>query len=405
MIEPDAGRHAGAGVAVSDRADFFVRSTALSVLGVGAVVIGLSACHRAPPPAAAPALVASDVVHHEAGTGGADTLRYPVEVAARYSNVMSFRVSGKLIERTVRLGDAVRKDQVIARLDALDAQKQAASAHAALAAAEHRLLFTTQQLDRDQAQSAQNLIAANQLEQSQDAFAAAAAAREQLAAQLTLALNTLQYNTLVADHDGVITSENADTGQVVTAGQAIYGLAWTGDTDVNLDAAASDLGRIAVGQSASVVFTALSGQRFDARVREISPTADLQSRTYRVRLTLLHAGAAVHLGMTGDAVLAPVSVGAAEPTFKVPATALFHQGKEPALWVIRRADSTLELRPVTVRGYNERFAMVSRGLSDGDRIVVAGAHTVFAGERVDPVAPLFAQETDQGDVPATAVAK
>jgi RND family efflux transporter MFP subunit len=294
---------------------------------------------------------------------------------------------------------------VIARLDALDAQKQAASAHAALAAAEHRLLFTTQQLERDQAQSAQNLIAANQLEQSQDAFAGAAATREQLAAQLTIALNTLQYNTLVADRDGVITSENADTGQVVTAGQAIYGLAWTGDTDVNLDAAASDLARIAVGQSASVVFTALSGQRFDARVREISPTADLQSRTYRVRLTLLHAGAAVHLGMTGDAVLVPFSLAAAaEPMFKVPATALFHQGKEPAIWVIR-ADSTLELRPVAVRGYNERFAMVTRGLSDGDRIVVAGAHTVFAGERVDPVAPLFSRETDQGDVPAAAVAK
>ena len=158
--------------------------------------------------------------------------------------------------------------------------------------------FREQQLDRDQAQAAQNLIATNQLEQTQDAYAAALGGREQAAAQLALARNTLHYNTLVADHDGVITSENADTGQVVSAGQAVYGLAWSGDTDVILDAAAERSWRIAVGQAADVTFPALPGRRFEARVREIAPAADPQSRTYRVKLSWLHRlrGAARHDG-------------------------------------------------------------------------------------------------------------
>ena len=59
-------------------------------------------------------------------------IRYPVEVTARYSNPMSFRVPGKLIERKVRIGDTVKKGEVVAQLDPLDAQKQAASAKAAL---------------------------------------------------------------------------------------------------------------------------------------------------------------------------------------------------------------------------------------------------------------------------------
>ncbi len=209
-------------------------------------------------------------VHPDAGTGG-EAIRYPVEVAARYNNVMSFRIAGKLIERNVRLGNTVRKGQVVARLDPSDAQKQAASAQASLDAAQHRLVFAKQQLDRDGAQAAQNLIAANQLEQTQDNYTAAVAGRDQASAQLVVAQNNLQYNTLVADHDGVITSENADTGQVVSAGQAVYGLAWSGDTDVNLDAAESDLAHIAIGQTASVTFAALPGRRYDARVREISP--------------------------------------------------------------------------------------------------------------------------------------
>jgi RND family efflux transporter MFP subunit len=362
---------------------------------VGVAAIGgamlLVGCSHKPPPAPPPAIVLAAPVHPETGDG--EGLRYPVEAAARYTTTMSFRVAGKLIERRVRLGDLVRKGQVVARLDAMDAQRQAASARASLDAAEHRLIYARQQLDRDRAQAAQNLIAANQLEQTEDAYAAAAAAREQAAAQNTVAHNALEYNTLIADHDGYITSENADTGQVVTAGQAVYGLAWSGDVDVDMDTAAGDLGRVKVGQPASVSFTALPGRRFDARVREISPAADAQSRTYRVKLTLLTPTEAVHFGMTGDAVLAPAAADAAHaPVFRVPATALFHQGKDPAVWVVQGNESILELRRVAVSSYAEREVTISDGLKDGEQIVLAGVHTVFAGEKVTPQAPLFARD-------------
>jgi membrane fusion protein, multidrug efflux system len=358
-------------------------------------VLALGACHRQAPSEAAPAIVLAAPVHSFRGVSAGEGMRYPVEAAARYSNAMSFRVAGKLIERNVRLGDSVHKGQVMARLDAMDAQKQAASAQAALDAAEHRLVFAKQQLDRDQAQFAQNLIAANQLEQTQDTYAAALAGRDQSAAQLVVARNTLQYNTLVADHDGVITSEDADTGQVLSAGQAVYGLAWTGDTDVNLDAAAGDLGRIVIGQTASVAFPALPGRRFEARVREVAPAADPQSRTYRVKLTLAEPGAAVRFGMTGDATLAAATPADDPPTFTVPATAIFHRGRDPAVWVIRPNDSILELRPVAVTSYRERSATVTGGLKDGDNVVLAGVHTVYAGQHVKQVRPLFDGDGDE----------
>jgi membrane fusion protein, multidrug efflux system len=370
-----------------------------AALPLGAALL-LSACHGQAPPAAPPAVVVALPVHLLSGTDGGGSLQYPVDVAARYSNVMSFRVAGKVLERKVRLGDTVHRGEVVARLDPIDAEKQAASARAALDAAEHRLVFAHQQLDRDKAQFAQNLIAANQFEQTDDAYIAALAGRDQLADQWVVARNTLQYNSLVADHDGVITSENADTGQFVAAGQAVYGLAWAGDIDVNLDAAASELGKITIGQRADVTFPALPGRSFAARVREVAPAADPQSRTYRVKLTLLQSGPEVRLGMTGDAKLAPPSLSppsegaaaGAAPMFRIPATAVFHSGKDPAVWVIRAHDSTLELRPVTVRSYAERSAIVSGGLTEGESVVLAGVHTVYAGERVTPVKPLFADE-------------
>jgi multidrug efflux pump subunit AcrA (membrane-fusion protein) len=78
--------------------------------------------------------------------------------------------------------------------------------------------------------------------------------------------------------------------------------------------------------------------------------------------------------------------------FKIPATAIFHQGSAPAVWVIRPGDSTLELRPVTVRTYTERTAVVTSGLAEGDSLVLAGVHTVFAGQHVRAVKPLFADD-------------
>jgi membrane fusion protein, multidrug efflux system len=366
-----------------------MRITPPSILCGALGALTLAACHRAPPPPPPPATVIAAAVHSVAGSDADGAIRYPVEVLARYSNVLSFRVGGKLVERKVRLGDQVHKGEVIARLDALDAQRQAASAQAAFDAAEHRLAFAKQQLDRDTAQAAQDLIAANQLEQSQDAYAAALGARDQAGAQRVITRNNLDYNALVADHDGLITSENADTGQVVSAGQAVYGLAWSGDTDVVLDAAAADLASLKPGQGAQVNFAALPKRSFKAQVREVAPAADAQSRTYRVKLTLLDAGPDVRLGMTGDAVF---TAAPRDNTVSIPATALFHQGDRAAVWVIRPDDGVLELRAVTVERYASRSVYVTAGLKPGETIVVAGVHTVYAGQHVRATAPLFAAD-------------
>ncbi len=143
-------------------------------------------------------------------------------------------------------------------------------------------------------------------------------------------------------------------------------------------------------------------------VREITPAADPQSRTYRVKLTLAQAGQVVRLGMTGDATLVPVAVagagageGASKATFTLPTTAIFHQGNTPAVWVIGVRSSTLELRPVTVLSYSDHSTIVVGGLKDGETVVLAGVHTVYAGERVAPVRPLFDGEGDvAGPAPA-----
>jgi multidrug efflux pump subunit AcrA (membrane-fusion protein) len=120
-------------------------------------------------------------------------------------------------------------------------------------------------------------------------------------------------------------------------------------------------------------------------VRDISPAADPQARTYRVKLALDGDGRELPLGMTAQVALAAQADSGRD--LRIPATALFHDKERPAVWVVRPADSTLELRPVTVRRYGEREVLVSAGLTAGERVVMQGVHAVAAGEKVEPVAP------------------
>jgi len=350
----------------------------------------LAACHKQEAAAPAPRPVVAVAVHADGSPASASL---PGEVQARYSTPLSFRIAGKIIERRVRLGDSVKIGEIVARLDPADAQKNAASAQAQLDAAQHSLVYAKQQLDRDQAQAHENLISAAQLEQTTNAYASAAAQRDQAAQQAALAKNQLQYTDLIADHTGVITAEEAQTGQNVSVGQAVYNLAWSGDIDVVVDVPESTLAALGVGQNARVTMSALPGRTFTARVRELSPAADPQSRTYRANLTLLNPGPDVRLGMTADIALTPGNA-AVQPdaSFTLPATALFHDGAAAAVWVVRDGDNVLELRRVQVTRYDERTIAISAGLKDGDRVVLQGVHTVTAGEKVRPIAPLHPED-------------
>jgi RND family efflux transporter MFP subunit len=349
----------------------------------------LAACHPREADAPAPKPVVAIPAHPD-GRPPLATLTCDVE--ARYSTPLSFRVGGNIVERLVRLGDSVKAGQVVARLDPTDARNNLTKARAELDAAEHQLAYAEQQLERNRAQQQQNLIAQKTWEETQDAYAQATAQRDSALASLELASDQLAYTTLNADHAGVIAAETADTGQNVNAGETIYNLAWTGDVDVVCDASDRDLDALEVGRKASVSLVALPDRKFAARVREVAPAADQSSRTYRVKLTLQAPDPAVHLGMTAEVAFAAVDETSDQPVFTLPATALFHDGERPAVWVVRAGTDTLELRPVSVARYDERTVSVVGGLHDGERVVLEGVHTVSAGESVRVVTPLRPEE-------------
>jgi len=347
----------------------------------------LSACSKPAPVAEAPREV---VVLQAQERGSTRPLHLPAEVQSRYVTSLSFRVAGQLVERRVHLGDAVRKGQVLARLDPSDADQNAASARAELDSARQHLDAAQKQLQRDTAQAAEQLISAQQLEQSQDAHAAALSQFKAAQARASVAGNQRDYTTLVAQHDGVISAEQANTGDVLSPGQPVYSLAWSGAVDVVTDVADRQLAGLQPGAAAEVTLAALPGKTYKGRVREVSPAADPQSRTFRIKVTLEQPDTSVRLGMTGEVKITPADTAQGQ-VLLLPATALFHQGGKPAVWIVGN-EGKLELRAVTVAAYGERSISLSQGVATQDKVVVQGVHTLTVGEKVKPVAPLHAED-------------
>ncbi len=358
-----------------------------------AAALTLAACQKPTPVAAAPREV---VVLPAQASSGAQLLTLPGEVQARFITPMSFRVAGQIIERRVHLGDTVRQGDVVARLDPLDADHNAASADADLASARQHLEAAQKQLQRDTAQAREQLISALQLEQTQDTYAAALAQAKGAEARAAVAGNQRRYTRLVAEHDGVISAEQANTGEVLAAGQQVFSLAWSGATDVTTEAAQSQVANIRVGAPATVKLSAMPDRPLTGKVREISPAADPQSRTYRIKVTLETKDPALRLGMSGNVTIdtsdTRQSATAGSTTIVIPATALFHQGNRPAVWIVKADGNQLELRPVTVSAYGERSVTLSGGVNGGENIVVQGVHTLTAGEKVKPIPPLHAED-------------
>ena len=321
-------------------------------------------------------------------TDGQSVSAYAGEIRARFESDVSFRVAGKLVARTVDLGTQVKKGQVLARLDAQDANLNVMSARASLASADSDLDFARAELARYQDLLARKFVSQGVYDQKVNAFKAAQARRDAANAQVGVSGNQAVYTTLTADADGVVTALNAEPGQVIAAGQAVVRIARLGEKDAIINVAENQLAQVKANPKAKVALWANPGKLYNGRVREIAAAADAATRTYTVKVAIEDADEQLRWGMSAN-VGFPVGGGAASAKVIVlPMTALTQtddkSGARPAVWVVG-SDAKVRLTPVTVARYAEEGVVVAGGLVGGETVVTAGVHKLLPGQQVRPL--------------------
>ena len=353
-------------------------NTQSSVLRLAALafVLLLAACSK-PVPSEEPLravkvmVVAADGIH--------SGLEYAAEVRPRTESRLGFRVNGKLLRRMVDVGQHVSAGQPLAQLDAQDYKLSVDAAKAQLAAAVANRDLAASDFKRFKDLRDQNFISAAELERRDVALKAAQSQVDQAQAQLSAQGNQSAYTTLVADAAGVVTSADAEPGQVLAAGTPVVRIAQDGARDVVFSVPEDKVSQVKLGSGVEVHMW--SGNAvYQGKVREVSASADPVTRTFAIKVGLVSADV-LPLGTTVSVV--PRALDRSGPAvIKLPTSALQHDGKSVAVWVLDRTSMTVRLQPIVIATADGNEVVIQTGLQPGMEVVVAGVHVLSPGQKV-----------------------
>jgi len=315
-------------------------------------------------------------------------------VVARRMATVSAKVTGKVQEILVEEGMAVKKDQVLARLDPVNIQtvltmseRELDAARRNLAEIEVRLADAQRMLARNEELVKQKLVSESALDTSRADVNALAARLEASRAQVKVsesqvAMRKIDYNDLEvrAPFAGVVISKDAQPGEIISPMSAGGGFTRTGiativdmdSREVEVDVNEAYINRVKANQHVEATLDAYPDATLPAHVIGIVPTADRTKATVRVRIGFdklepqILPEMGIKVRFLDDQ---PVAASAPKsgPHIRVPTVAVQHVGNEAVVWVV--SDGRVERRAVTLGPESEGSIEVLAGVNSGDELV------------------------------------
>lgn len=304
-------------------------------------------------------------------------------IAAEDEARLAFRLSGRMVERAVNVGDRVEAGQLIGRLDAQDQQNALRAAEANLAAAQGQATEAEAEFQRQRTLEERGFAARAVYERARQARQTTRSQVEAAEAQVRFARDQVSFTELHADAEGVVTEVGAEPGEVVQAGQMIVRLARQDGRDAVFDVPAQVIRSAPADPEIQVTLTEDPRIAAVGRVREVAAQADPVTRTFEVKVGLAEPPPEMRLGAT---VTGRMEIDEGE-SIRLPATALTRQGDDPAVWVVDPATETVSLRAIDVLRFEPAYVVVASGVTPGELVVTAGVQALHPGQKVRLLEP------------------
>lgn len=354
-----------------------MRSRSLSFLQFAAMAVAvasLAACSSSNAPPQKPLVLVQ--VQSVALSDVAKSLQITGAVQSRAETPVAFLTAGQLTQLDAKIGDAVTKGQVLARLSSQEQEADVEAAAAGLQAAEVRLKQAQATLDRQKSLFDQGLTTKSAFDGAQTALETARNSRDSAQAQLDLAQESAGYTELKAPADGVVIRRLYEIDEVVQAGSPVYVIAENGPRKAVLNVQETAIARWDRARSVEVSLVSNPAITTIGTVTEVAPSLDATG-TVQVKVTL-EDGSKMPLGSAVTAVLS----WPAETRIDLPASALWDVAGQAQVWVVDAQD-VVTLKPVEIESYGTDDVVISSGLEPGDRVVVSGTQFLSPQQQVE----------------------
>ena len=345
----------------------------------------------------------------DGGGGERTVLNASGYVTARRQATVSSKVTGKVTEVLIEEGMKVTNSQVVARLDdsnvktSLDvAVAQLASAKAALAQTEAQLTNAVLEFQRTTELAKQHIASQSDLDLAESNAKALQAHLAQqkldaIVADRQVASWQQQKDDMIirAPFDGVITTKDAQPGEMISPVSAGGGFTRTGigtivdmqSLEIEIDVNESYINRVEPGQPVEATLDAYAEWKIPCKVIAIIPTADRQKSTVKVRVgfdkldprILPEMAVKVAFRETGG------SAQAAKNAVTVPKNSVQQQDGRDVVFVVQNGKA--ERRAVTVSSTGGDDTVIGAGVSAGERVVVDSPAGLTDGAKVKEAKP------------------
>jgi len=323
---------------------------------------------------------------------------------------LSFKVSGTVDDIYVKVGDLVRRDQVLTKLDDTDYQvnydlslasihssnAQIENARAQLESAKANLINAESNYQRFEKLYETNSISLSDFEQAKSAYLSADASYKASLTQIEAAktssessenqslnaLNQVAYTKMTAPFNGVITAINLEPNEVVNQGSQIIEINSIVNPDIEVGVPEGAIASIQSNQEVTVVFNSLVGATFHGRVHEIGYSS--AGSTYPVTIRLTDDDERIRPGMPATATFQYDDKRHSEKAKIVPPSAVGKDVQGNYVYVLNKENDSYvcSKRPISVGLLNDYGFEVLEGVKEGELVASAGLNVLQDGMSV-----------------------
>ena len=298
--------------------------------------------------------------------------------AVRQSTV-SAQIAGRIVELRFDVGDAVKKGEVIARIDERVVGQAVAASQAQVREAEAAARNARLQYERSRQLFAEKFISQAALDKAESDAKQAQARLTAMLAGAGQAATERSFATIVAPYSGVVSARHVELGEMAVPGKPLM----TGFDPSTLRAVANvpqaQVAAIQASGKARVEIPSL-GRWVEAKAVTVVPTADPRTHTTRVRMEMPIDERGLYPGVFARA---HFTTGRA-PRLLAPRAAVFHRSELTGVYVLDENGRPL-LRQIRLgTAGDEQSVEVLAGLKSGERValdpVKAGMATAAAAK-------------------------
>ena len=290
-------------------------------------------------------------------------------------------VSGRVDTMSVAEGDAVKEGQVVAEIDPRPFNDQRRQAVAALAQAKGAMENATLHLDRTERLFQRGIAAGKEVEDARTQRASAESSVEQAQAALDTADRQLQRTKIVSPISGQVMRRLVSVGEQVdgTAAQPVLEVANLDNVEIAANVPAEHLGRVRVGQAATIWSDAYGERTFPGQVIAIAPVVDAATNTALARVRAANPDRLLKVGMFARV---HIALNLTKGALTVPPSAVTKGEEGAAVYVVDQAMAT---RTKVTLGLETADAIeILSGLREGQKILTSAIHGLGEQARLAP---------------------